>query len=71
MLEDCLMSDGCPGYDRVLGACLVHPGDCALSPAEGAGAPILEAPATRVSPASAETPAALTSGGLPNAVAKA
>ena len=38
------MTDGCPGYDRILGACLVHPDDCGLSPAAGEDPQVFEVP---------------------------
>jgi hypothetical protein len=35
MVDDCPMTADCPGYDRDRRVCLVHPGDCDFSPAEG------------------------------------
>lgn len=59
MLDDCLMTDLCPGYDRVLGTCLVHPSDCGLSPASGEDPQVLEVPVAPEPRASAEaTPGA-------------
>ena len=29
------MTEDCPGYDRDRGVCLIRPGDCEFSPADG------------------------------------
>jgi hypothetical protein len=52
MVEDCLMTEDCPGYDRDRQVCLIRPGDCEFLPADGeavlmAGTP--EAPTPEVS----------------------
>jgi hypothetical protein len=35
MIEECPMTADCPGYDRDLQVCLVHPDDCEFSTAGG------------------------------------
>ena len=35
MIDDCPMTEECPGYDRDRQACLIHPGDCEFSPGRG------------------------------------
>ena len=35
MVDDCPMTNDCPGYDRDRQVCLVHPGDCEFLPADG------------------------------------
>ncbi len=32
-VDDCPMTEECPGYDRDRAVCLIRPGDCAFSPA--------------------------------------
>jgi hypothetical protein len=44
MVDDCLMTEDCPGYDRDRRLCLIRPGDCEFSPAEGDAALTYEAP---------------------------
>lgn len=34
MLDECLMTDDCPGYDRERRVCLIRPDDCDFAPAE-------------------------------------
>jgi hypothetical protein len=34
LVDDCPMTDDCPGYDRDQMVCLIHPGDCEFSPAD-------------------------------------
>jgi hypothetical protein len=38
------MTEDCPGYDRDLRMCLISPGDCEFSPADGEVALRPEAP---------------------------
>jgi len=35
MLDECSMTDDCPGYDRDRRMCLLRPDDCEFSPADG------------------------------------
>ncbi len=35
---DCPMTEDCPAYDHDAQMCLVHPGDCEFSPADGEAA---------------------------------
>ena len=35
MVDDCPMIEVCPGYDRDRRRCLIRPGDCEFSRAEG------------------------------------
>ena len=44
MIDECLMTEDCPGYDRDRQTCLLRPGDCELRPADG------EAPLTFETP---------------------
>jgi hypothetical protein len=34
MVDDCPMTEDCPGYDRDRRMCLIRPGDCDFSPAD-------------------------------------
>ena len=34
MLDECPMTEDCPGYDRDRQVCLLRPGDCEFSPAD-------------------------------------
>jgi hypothetical protein len=34
MLDDCPMTEDCPGYDRDQRVCLLRPGDCEFAPAD-------------------------------------
>jgi hypothetical protein len=38
MVDECPMTEECPGYDRDRRGCLLHPDDCELSPANGEAA---------------------------------
>jgi hypothetical protein len=38
MVDDCPMTEHCPGYDRDLRMCLLRPGDCEFNPADGEAA---------------------------------
>ena len=44
MVDECPMTEDCPGYDRELRICLVRPGDCEFLPADGEAAVVIEAP---------------------------
>jgi hypothetical protein len=44
MVDDCPMTNACPGYDRDRQACLIHPGDCEFSPADGETVLVVETP---------------------------
>ncbi len=34
VIEECPLTEDCPGFDRDLRACLIRPGDCEFNPAE-------------------------------------
>jgi hypothetical protein len=53
MLDECPMTEDCPGYDRDRQLCLLRPDDCEFSPADGETALMFETPG-------ALTPEALT-----------
>jgi hypothetical protein len=42
MVDECPMTEDCPGYDRDRRVCLLRPGDCAFSPADGDAVLVLE-----------------------------
>ena len=44
MVHDCPMTMDCPGYDRDREVCLVRPGDCEFSPADGEALLLFETP---------------------------
>lgn len=54
MIDDCPMTEDCPGYDRDLGVCLLRPGDCEFSPADREAVLIVEMPEASKPDASAE-----------------
>jgi hypothetical protein len=44
MVDECPMTEDCPGYDRDRQTCLIRPGDCEFSPADGEAVLIVETP---------------------------
>ena len=44
MLDDCPMTEDCPGYDRDRQTCLLRPGDCEFLPADSEAVLIVETP---------------------------
>ena len=42
MLDECPMTEDCPGYDRDRRMCLLRPDDCEFSPADGEAALMFE-----------------------------
>ena len=38
VIDECPMTEDCPGYDRDLRTCLIRPGDCEFKPADGEAA---------------------------------
>lgn len=44
MVDDCPMTEDCPGYDRDRRMCLLRPGDCEFNPADGQAALAFETP---------------------------
>ena len=44
MLDECPMTDDCPGYDRDLRTCLLRPGDCEFNPSDGQAALTFDTP---------------------------
>jgi len=44
MVDECPMTEDCPGYDRDRRMCLLRPDDCEFAPADGEAALMLEAP---------------------------
>ena len=51
------MTEDCPGYDRDAQVCLVHPGDCEFSPADGEAALVPKSPEALTPDTSADTKA--------------
>jgi hypothetical protein len=43
MIDECPMTEDCPGYDRDRDVCLLRPEDCEFAPARGEAAPSVEA----------------------------
>ena len=54
MIDECLMTEDCPGYDRDRRMWLIRPGDCEFRPADSEAAPIFETPEALPLDASAE-----------------
>jgi hypothetical protein len=54
MVDECLMTEDCPGYDRDGRVCLIRPGDCEFSPADGEAALMFETPGEPTPDPSAE-----------------
>jgi hypothetical protein len=54
MVDECPMTEDCPGYDRDLLMCLLRPGDCEFSPADAETVLIVEVPEALTPVASAE-----------------
>jgi len=54
MVDDCLMTEDCPGYDRDRRMCLIRPGDCEFSPADIQAVLVFETPEALTPDASAE-----------------
>ena len=55
MIDECLMTEDCPGYDRYRRMCLLRPGDCEFRPADGEAAALtFETPEALPPDASAE-----------------
>jgi hypothetical protein len=44
MIDECLMTEDCPGYDRDRRMCLLRPGDCEFLPADGEAVLMFETP---------------------------
>ena len=44
MIDDCPMTEDCPGYDRDRRVCLIRPGDCEYSLADGEAVLMIETP---------------------------
>jgi hypothetical protein len=44
MVDDCPMTEDCPGFDRDLRRCRIHPGDCEFNPADGGDSLTFETP---------------------------
>ena len=54
MVDECPMTEDCPGYDRDLRMCLLRPDDCEFAPADGRASATVERPVAPTSDASAE-----------------
>ena len=54
MIDECLMTEDCPGYDPDQGMCLIRPGDCEFRPADVDVALTFETPEALPLDASAE-----------------
>ena len=50
MVEDCLMTEDCPGYDHDRRVCLIRPGDCEFSAVDREGILMAETPEAREAP---------------------
>jgi len=48
MFDECPMTEDCPGYDRDQRMCLLRPGDCEFSPADGEAALTVETEALTI-----------------------
>jgi hypothetical protein len=44
MIDECPMTEDCPGYDRDRRMCLLRPGDCEFLPADSEAVLIVETP---------------------------
>ena len=55
MVDDCLMTEDCPGYDRDRRVCLLRPEDCEFAPAGRDADAVFESPASPVPEAPTET----------------
>jgi hypothetical protein len=53
MLDECPMTEDCPGYDRDRRMCLLRPEGCEFSPGDGEAAPMFETPEALAPDASA------------------
>ena len=54
MIDECPMTEDCPGYDRERRVCLLRPDDCEFAPAHGQSAPTVERPVAPTPDAPAE-----------------
>ena len=54
MIDECLMTEDCPGYDRDQRVCLIHPGDCPFLLVDDETVLIVETPEALPAVASAE-----------------
>jgi hypothetical protein len=54
MVDECPMTEDCPGYDRDRRSCLLRPGDCEFSPADGEAVLVFETLEALTPDASAE-----------------
>lgn len=54
MIDECPMTEHCPGYDRDRRMCLVRPDDCEFSPADREAALMFETPEALMPDASVE-----------------
>ena len=55
VIDECTMTEDCPGYDRERQVCLIRPDDCEFAPAHGEAAAMLDTPAATRPDPSAET----------------
>lgn len=46
MVDECPMTEDCPGYDRDRRICLLRPGDCEFAPADPEAFLVQETPET-------------------------
>ena len=54
MIDECTMTEDCPGYDRDRRVCLLRPDDCEFAPAHGEAVPSVESPEQLTPDASSE-----------------
>ncbi len=57
MIDECPMTEDCPGYDRDRQVCLLRPEDCEFAPAHGEAVSTVEALVAPTPDASAEAEA--------------
>jgi hypothetical protein len=55
VIDECPMTENCPGFDRDLRMCLIRPGDCEFNPADGEAALSFETPEALMPDASPES----------------
>jgi len=54
MIDECPMTEDCPGYDRARRVCLLRPNDCEFTPTRGEAVLGVETPQVLTPDASAE-----------------
>jgi len=54
VIDECPMTEDCPGYDRDRRVCLLRSDDCEVAPTRGEAVPIVESPEVLTPDASSE-----------------